>query len=141
LPSTDQNSLSAYKFTYLWTNTFFLDRKKETAWVYDLNLVDNDGDGINFAYDQVGAAATYVMPWKWQSSVSAKLGLSYAMYPQNMSTRNDFNFNFTGGFRKPLSKTISAVISAAYLSNNSTLAPYAYNKYTLGASLSWVTDL
>jgi tetratricopeptide (TPR) repeat protein len=140
LPSLSADNLSAYKATYTWTNTFFQDRKKESAWVYDAILADNAGDGSNQAYYQAGAAGTYVTPWKWSSSVSGKLGVSYSTFPQNVSSRTDWNYNFTGGFRKPLTKTLATVLSASYLANNSTLGPYAYNKYTLGLSLAWMTD-
>ncbi len=138
---SDVDQLSAYKLTFVWNNTWFRDLKKETAWTLESSLADNNADGANQTYYQLNAAIDYSQPWLTNNFVNARLGLSYSDYAQNSLGRKDSALQFSAGLRHPLTPKLSALFIGTVLTNNSSESLYTYSKYTLSASLNWLTDL
>ena len=141
IPEASADNFSAYKGTLSWNNTFFRDRRKETAWLTESSLAVNLADGANQSYDQINLAGGYSFPWGGKDALlNAKLGLSYSTYPTNAYSRSDNAIAASSGWRKLLTSHLSAITGLTYSVANSTLTSYAYSKYTVSAALSWTGD-
>lgn len=134
------DDLNATKFTLNTTQTFFQNAKKTEAWIGELGLSNNKAKGDNSTYNKIETAATYMAPWKWDTTVTTRLAYFYADYNTHTEGRKDNSSTLSLGLRKPLSENLVSTLSATYTNNGSTRAASDYSKYLLMATFSWTTD-
>lgn len=132
--SQDANATRAALFT---SQIFFQDNKKTKAWIADGGITINQAKGADNRYQKIELACTYLQPWIWNASWSAKLGLFNQRYPQHTSGRSDTEYDLTLSVSKPLTSKLILSTSAMYMANTSTNQLYDYRKYTVSTVLSW----
>lgn len=128
---------SATKVSIFSTNTFFQNARKTEAWVADVGLSQNNAKGVNQKYNRIDIAGTYLRPWKWDTSLTARLGFYSANYFAHTSGRSDNNMSLSTSLRKPMSSKMSAYFGFSYTLNKSTNTSTDYNKYVLNSGLTW----
>jgi len=140
LTTAEDDSPTANKITLGTTNTFFQDKKKTTAYIGEFSYAFTNAGGKNQRSTKMDLGLTYMMPWKWETVATFKLGYYLANYPDHTTGRKDTDYALTAGLRKPINEKLSAVFSANYTINDSTLDSSAYKKYSIATSLSWNTS-
>lgn len=139
LSGTD-NDPGASKWTLATSQTFFKDKKKTQAVIYDLSYANNSA-AVNTAYTRLDAGLSYMMPAIWNSSAVYKLSYYGADYNKTTSGRKDTDIGLTASLRKPFSDTLSLSGVANYTINNSSDSSYQYKKYTLTLMLTWTPSI
>lgn len=128
---------TAKKISLSTSHTFFTDKKKTTAWIGDMTLASNQAEGANQTYFRYDLGGTYLAPWIWETSYTARLSLGQADYSKHLIGRKDTVYGLNLGLTKPLSETWTAALAAAYTINQSTLESSDYKKYTIMAVFTW----
>jgi hypothetical protein len=137
---TDDDS-TATKIALSTTQTFFQNDKKTEAWIGELGMSQNTAKGANSTYNRLDFAATYMAPWKWDTTWTTRLALYYADYNTHTTGRKDTDAALTLGLNKPLSEKVSAALSGTYTNNASTLESSDYNKYVIMTTFTWTNSL
>lgn len=132
---------SASKITLSTVQTFFQNPKKTEAWVGELGGAQNTASGKNATFTRFDLAATYMAPWKWDTTWTGRLGYYIADYNQSTAARKDSVSSLTLGLRKPLTPAVTASLTGVYTLNGSNVAANDYKKYLILTSFSWTTSL
>ncbi len=141
LTTADDDNQSASKITLMTVNTFFKNKEKTEANIWEAGVAQNTANGKNSTYFRYDLAGTYMMPAFWQTSFTARLGIYNAKYGLHTTGRTDSNTGLTLGLRKPLSDSLSWTLNGTYTINKSTLDSSDYKKYLLMTVLTWNTSL
>lgn len=137
LTSSGDDDMTAKKISLGTTNTFFQDKKKTEAWIAELGLAQNMAEGKNQEYTRLDVAGSYLAPWKWDTSWTARLGLYLADYPNHSVGRKDTNTSLTLGLRKALTENLTGMLTGNYSINKSSLDSSDYKKYLIMTVFSW----
>lgn len=135
--SSESQDANSTRIGLSTSQIFFQDNKKTKAWIADGGYTLNQAKGVDNRYQKLELAGTYMQPWIWNASWSAKLGLFNQSYPQHSSGRTDTEYDLTFSISKPLTAKLTLATSAMYMSNTSTNQLYDYKKYTVSTILSW----
>jgi Tfp pilus assembly protein PilF len=135
--SSPSDNLSAQKWTLNTSQVFFQNPKKTEAWIAELGVAQNLAQGANAKYTRSDIAATYMAPWKWDTTWTARLGYGMVSYPEHTVGRADKATSLTLSLRKPLTETLAASLTGVYMANQSTLDSSDYRKYMIMTMLSW----
>lgn len=133
--SVDENS--ALKTEISTTQTFVLDQAKARITSGSLKFINNNADGDNFRYNRIEASGLYTQKLNlWDLSWAGSLGAYRQIYPDRTDDRADTNLNASLTFSKPANKWLTILLTGGYTKNNSNVADFEYDKYTilLGAS-------
>ncbi len=132
---------TATKISLSTVQTQFKNVKKTEATIFEGGLTQNTALGKNSTYTRFDIAGSYMMPFKWDSSLVTKLAAYYADYNKSSTGRKDTDYALTLALRKPLSESLTANFSGVYTINNSNVDANAYKKYLLMTTFSWTTSL
>jgi hypothetical protein len=135
------DDLTATKIGLSTTQTFFQNDKKTEAWIGEMGASQNTAKGDNATYTRFDFAATYMSPWKWDTTWTARMALYYADYNKHTVGRKDTDSSITLGLLKPITETFSTSLTGTYTNNSSTLDSSDYNKYVVMTMFSWTTSL
>jgi hypothetical protein len=139
--TTPEDDTSGTKISLSTSQTFFQNQKKTEAWIGELGLSQNSAVGNNATYSRYDLAATYMAPWVWDTTWTARLGYSNADYAKHTLGRADKNTAFMLGLRKPFSENFAGTLTGVYTVNQSTLEASDYRKYMIMTTFSWTTSL
>lgn len=134
-------NLTSNRWTFGTSQIFFQNDKKTEAWIGDFSWAKNAAQGHNAEYERYDIAATYMAPWKWDTTWTSRLSYYNATYPRHLVGRNDKNTTLILGLRKPLTPNLAATLSGVYTINQSTLDSSDYRKYMILTTFSWTTSL
>lgn len=135
--ASPDDDLTATKVGLSTTQSYFMNSKKTEAWIGEFGASQNTAAGKNSTYTRIDLAATYMAPWKWETTWTARLGLYNANYSQHTTGRQDTNIAAVLGLRKPFSESLSASVTGIYTINQSTYEASDYKKYIIMTGLSW----
>lgn len=137
---TPEEDLTGTRLTLSAAQTFFQDQRKTEAWIYELGAAQSKTNGSNASFNRIDAAVSYMAPWKWDTSWSARLGFFYSSYPEHTTGRTDNGQSLALALRKPFNTSLSGILLMNYTNNGSTHESYDYNKYMLSTMLSWTVS-
>ncbi len=127
---------NAKKWTFGLGNTFFLNKNKTQAGVFDLAYTTNPANADTSKYTKVDMSATYLTTWVWDLQVIAGLAVYTQSYALQTPTRDDTNITASVTLARPLNDWLKAMWNTAYISNTSTASSSTYKKYISGITLS-----
>lgn len=139
--ASPQDNISANKWTFGTSQTFFQNEKRTEAWIGEFSWSRNSAQGMNSDYDRWDAAATYMTPWVWDMTLTSRLAYYHATYPRHLVGRGDKNTTVVLGLRKPITANFAASLAGTYTTNISTLDSSDYRKYMILTTFSWTTSL
>ncbi|MEZ0390619.1 MAG: hypothetical protein ACAH59_00285 [Pseudobdellovibrionaceae bacterium] len=139
--TTPNDDITATKITLGTTQTFFQNQKRTEAWIGEFGLSQNRASGDNASYARVDFAATYMMPWVYDTIFTSRLGYYNANYPFHLIGRTDTNTTLTLGLLKPIAQKLSVSLAGTYTNNQSTLETSDYRKYVIMTVFSWSASL
>ncbi|MEK7356157.1 MAG: hypothetical protein AAB250_06885, partial [Bdellovibrionota bacterium] len=128
--STGDDNSSSIKVKGSTNQLFMVGEDKKKFFIPEGAYTLNESIGKNSVYSRLDIGASYVMPWKWETSASFKLAYYNLNYPQNSTGRADNNVTFSTGLSRKLSDTWSTGLLASYESNQSNQSTNSYSKYT-----------
>lgn len=135
--SSAADDSTAMKYTLSTQQTFFKDKKKTEASIYEGGIQMNNAAGDNNSFQRFDLAYTMMMPFYADSSLTSRFAFYSADYTKHTTGRKDTDYAVTVGARKELIKNLSGSLSLNYTMNNSTLSSSNYNKYSLTSSFSY----
>jgi hypothetical protein len=142
-PAAGQN-MSAIKWTLKKTETTFLDAAKKRALIGYLDFVDNITVGAYEAYTKWDLGVIYAAPIEsyknvtWNSALTTYIQ-SYPNYNNNGS-RTDTEVSLNLGINKIMTDRWTWSGNFIYTDNASNESAYAYDKYTIGTSVTFNWD-
>lgn len=139
--TTPEDDLTGTKLSLSTSQIFFQNQKRTEAWIGELGLSQYRANGDDAAYAKFDLAATYMTPWKWDTTVTSRLAYYVAEYPAHTTGRSDKNTTLTLGLRKPISETLAANLTGSYITNQSNSDEDDYRKYMIMTLFTWTTSL
>ena len=128
--STGDNDSSAYKFKFDFNSLSFVNDAKTNMLIGDAAMTINSAQGRNEMYLRYDLYASYIQPFYWASTASAKLSYYLLNYPQKTTVQTDNNIGLSFGLSKPINEKYSIGLLSTYNVNGSTDSASRYNKFT-----------
>lgn len=136
-PNEDQ---TASKITVGTSQTFFKNKKKTEAMIFDAAVANNAANGNNQKYLKLDVGLAYTQPWLWATNWNGKLALSQTNYGSHSSSRKDTSYTLSTGLQKPINDSWASSLNFSYVNNGSNLDSNKYNKYTLMLGMAYNTS-
>lgn len=134
--SSGDDDASSVKVKLSTSQTLLVGEDKKRFFIPEGGYTLNGAAGKNAVYTRLDLGASYVVPWKWETSASFKLAYYALNYPQNSSGRADNNYTLSTGISKPVNEIWSAGFLASYSTNQSNSPSNTYSKFTGLVTLS-----
>lgn len=132
---------SGTKFGLLTSQTFFQNQKKTEAWIAELGGAKHSATGKNETYTRFDLAATYMAPFKWDTTWTGRLAYYTQDYSESTLGRKENNWGFSLSLKKPFTENFFGTLTGSFSDNKSTIETYTYNKYTILTAFTWTTSL
>lgn len=130
----------ATKISLSHASTWFLDAKKQRAYLGGLGLSSNNAKGDNEKFTKVDLSFGYLTPFYYETNFVSQLALSSSQYPSHTEKRADTNTALNLAFSKSLAERLTGSLALNYTLNASNVEASSYNKYSLTFVTSWGVD-
>jgi tetratricopeptide (TPR) repeat protein len=137
LNSAAAENQSATRITLSSDQSWYLDPKKTTTFVWGLGLALNDAKGANQRYTKITTSGSYSMPFVKDWNALYRGELASANYADHSSGRKDTYISLTAGYTKALNDKWTFTGTFSVTSNDSNVSTYKYSKYTLGGTFTY----
>jgi hypothetical protein len=134
--TTPAENQTATKITLSTNQTFFKNKKKTEATIYDFAIANNAAKGDNQKYQKIDLGIGYTMPWNWGTTWNGKVSIGQSTYGSHASSRKDMVYTLTTGLQKPINDNWASSGNLTYTNNGSNLDANKYSKYTLMLGMS-----
>jgi hypothetical protein len=128
-PTTPDST--AFKFALNTTQMKFLNKEKNKIASSDLGYSVNNSQGVDYYYSRLDLKATYMQPWKWDSTGIASIGYYLADYSKKTTPKTDSNYSLNFAMARPFNDAIMGTATANYTIQKSTDTNSTYNKWSL----------
>ena len=139
--SVGPDDLSSNQYSLRTVQTVFLDSGRKQSIMPGFGITRNNAKGSNKTYNRYDLGATYARPMAW--GCGWNIGLNYyQMTYQNLipDKRTDNDYTLTTGISKPIKDWVIWGLTGAYTKNASTDTSFAYTKYTILTTATFVTN-